>query len=99
LFYGLKRNHPHNVGLIHLLCFVLRRVFFALAIVFMAREGAQVIFGIFLLLLSSLVMLALLLTDAQWEETLIVHQHTFNEIALYILLCTLMSFCGFIKDP
>ena len=36
LFYGLKWNHEHNVAMVNPLAFVLRRVLYALVIVFMA---------------------------------------------------------------
>lgn len=35
LFYGLRLNHPRNVAVLHPLMYTLRRIFFALAIVFL----------------------------------------------------------------
>ena len=35
LHYGLKRNHERNVAIVHPLMFILRRVIYALVIVFM----------------------------------------------------------------
>ena len=35
LFYGLRRNHEHNMAVIHPISFVLRRVIFAIAIMHM----------------------------------------------------------------
>ena len=49
LFLGLKLNHPHNVAILHPLSFLLRRVFFAVIIVFMP---SQPLIGSLLLLLT-----------------------------------------------
>ena len=35
LFYGLRRNHPHNVAVLHPLLFCLRRVLYAVAVIFL----------------------------------------------------------------
>lgn len=34
LFYGLKKNQPHNMAVLHPLVFVLRRVLYAAVILF-----------------------------------------------------------------
>ena len=35
LFYGLKKNHPHNCALIHPIVFLLRRIIYTVIIIFM----------------------------------------------------------------
>ena len=39
LYYGLKRNHPHNGAVIHPLAYLIRRILFACAIVFLAHAN------------------------------------------------------------
>ena len=78
--------------------YILRRVLFSIAIVFMAEETSSVMCGIFLLMATSLFMLAILLIDGQWEDLMINHQHLSNEILFYLLCCTLICFCGLIQD-
>ena len=71
LFYGLKRNHPHNVAIVHPISFVLRRVLYSLIIVFMARDELNVLFGCLLLILTCLFMMVLILLESEWEDSLI----------------------------
>ena len=71
LFYGLKRNHPHNVAILHPLAFILRRVLYSIIIVFMAREDSLVFFGVLLLLFTCLFFGVLLLLEGSWEDGLI----------------------------
>lgn len=94
LFYGLKRNHPLNVGLIHLLTFALRRVVYSVAIVFMGQELDYLVPAILLIMAGCLVMGAMLTTDTQWSDSLITWQHRVNELVFYLLLCMLLCFCG-----
>ena len=35
VFYGLRKNHPHNAALVHPMTFLLRRIAYAAIIVFM----------------------------------------------------------------
>lgn len=69
LFYGLKKNHAHNMAIVHPLAFLLRRVFYALIVVFLV-EGAA-LFGAFLLLATCLVMLTFILVESPWVDQLI----------------------------
>ena len=55
LFYGLKCNHEHNVAVVHPLAFVLRRILYALVIVFMVKQN--VLFGALIMLVTCLVMI------------------------------------------
>ena len=71
LFYGLKKNHPHNVAVAHPLSFLLRRVLYSLVIVFMAASKLSVLYGCMLLLLTCVWMLVLILMEGQWEESMI----------------------------
>ena len=38
LFYGLKKNHPHNVAIVHPLLFLIRRIIYSIVIVYMPLE-------------------------------------------------------------
>ena len=97
LFYGLKKNHPHNVAIVHPLLFLLRRIIYAIVIVLTTEENA--LFGAIALLLTCLFMITLVVLEAQWQDTLINRQHFVNEVFFYIFCATLMLFCGIIQDP
>ena len=60
LFFGLKHNHERNVAIIHPLMFLLRRIIYALVIVFMDEV---MYYGVFVVMLSCLTMLAFALTE------------------------------------
>ena len=91
LFYGLKKNHPHNVALVHPMFFLLRRILFAAVIVFLYDRS---FFAVLTLLLISLGILTFAVCEKQWENGLINQQHIFNEIALYLCLVLLFVFSG-----
>ena len=59
LFYGLKRNHPHNVAIVHPIVFILRRILFAVIIVFLATNFLSVLFGCLMLLITCFFMILL----------------------------------------
>ena len=61
LFLGLKKNHPHNVAVIHPLIFLLRRVLYALIIVFMVNSPY---FGSVLLMVSCFAMICYTVTES-----------------------------------
>lgn len=71
LFYGLKKNHAHNVAVVHPVAFLLRRVLYSLIIVFMARNELNVLFGCLLLLVPTLFMLVLIVLEHEWEDRMI----------------------------
>ena len=96
LFYGLKKNHPHNVAIVHPLSFLLRRILYAIIIIFTTEENS--FFGALILLLTSLFMMTLVLLEAQWQDTLINRQHFVNEVFFYLSCAALMLFCGIIQD-
>lgn len=60
LFYGLRHNHERNVAVIHPLMFMLRRIIYALVIVFMDKV---MYYGVFIVMLSCLAMLAFACTE------------------------------------
>ena len=86
------------MGPVHLMTYILRRVLFSIVIVFMAEDTSSVMCGIFLLMVTSLFMLAILLVDGQWEDLMINHLHLSNEVLFYLLCCVLICFCGLIHD-
>ena len=61
LFYGLKKNHPHNVAIVHPLLFLLRRIIYAIVIVLTTEENA--FFGAMALLLTCLFMITLVVLE------------------------------------
>ena len=68
LFYGLKKNHPHNAALVHPLTFLVRRVAYAGIIIFLYNKP---LFASLLLMASSILILCWVLTVSQWEHSLI----------------------------
>jgi cobalamin biosynthesis protein CobD/CbiB len=96
LFYGLKKNHHHNVAIVHPLSFLLRRIIYATVITFTTEDNA--FFGALILLLTCIFMMTLVVLEAQWQESLINRQHFVNEVFFYILCSALMLFCGIIQD-
>lgn len=62
LFYGLKKNQSHNMAVLHPLVFVLRRVLYALVILFLVQEAA--FFGVLLLLATCLIMMVFVVHEA-----------------------------------
>jgi hypothetical protein len=90
LFYGLKKNHPHNCALIHPMAFLLRRIVYTMVIVFMFHKP---FFGSMILLAISLSILGYVICESQWEDSLINQQHIVNEVALYICLVFVVLFC------
>ena len=96
LFYGLKWNHEHNVALVQPLAFVLRRILYALVIVFMVEQN--VIFGALIMLITCLIMLVFVVQEAPWEDRFVNWQHFFNEIVFYFVCVGLMSFSGVLTD-
>ena len=68
LFYGLKQNHERNVAVIHPLMFLLRRIVFAAVVVFMVKVT---VLPIFVILVSTLLMLGYALSEHQWKSALI----------------------------
>lgn len=94
-FYG-HRLFSNSNAILHSVLFLFRRAIYALCLVY-CEENAS--FGIFFLMLSSLLMLALLWRDGYWFDDLIVLQHVMNEVTLYamcimLLLLTVDRYAG-----
>lgn len=68
LYYGLKRNHPRNVAVVHPLMFMLRRIIFALLIVHMDTVHT---WGVLIFMSCTLAMLAYALAEHQWKNSVI----------------------------
>ena len=92
LFYGLKKNHPHNMAIVHPLAFLVRRVIYAFVIINFLKEVAM--FGALILLATCLVMMAFVMAEAQWEDKMINGQHLANEAFFYLLCISLVLFSG-----
>lgn len=90
LFNGLKLSHPDFIAATHPLYFLLRRVLYAIAIVFMAEYG---LIAAILLQLACLAQLCLTLNYRQWKDPFMHYQHVFNEISLHLIL-TLQISCA-----
>ena len=94
LYYGLKRNHPRNVAVIHPLMFVVRRIVYAAMIVGMDQVP---LFATHVFMFMTLVMLGFVLSEHQWKDRVINQQHIFNEIILYCLSVVMLTFTNFVS--
>lgn len=94
LYYGLKKNHERNAAVVHPLMFMIRRIVFALVIVFMDEI---MYWGVLVVMFSCLLMLAYVLHEQQWQDRIINRQHTFNEIITYILCVLLLLYSNFVE--
>ena len=94
LYYGLKKNHERNVAVVHPLMFMLRRIIFALVIVFMDEI---MFWGVLVVMFSCLIMLAYVLHEQQWQDRIINRQHTFNEIITYFLCVILLFYSSYVE--
>ena len=93
LHYGLLLNHPRNVAVVFPLLDSLRRVIYALSIVFLAQ---QPLLGIIILQLGTIVMIAYGLIEQPWKDPMINQQYTLNEVFTYVVCLFLMIFNGYI---
>ena len=66
LFYGLKWNHEHKVAIVHPLAFLLRRVLYAVVIIFLVDQ--KVLFGAYIILLTCLFMMIFVIHEAPWVD-------------------------------
>jgi hypothetical protein len=64
-FYGLKLYHPNDVSMLHLTAYLARRIVLAFCLVFLHNYAA---IGIWLLMMSAIVMIVILWRDNQWWE-------------------------------
>ena len=74
--------------------FTLRRLVYALAIVFLASHS---LFGVWVVLFGTLVMLVYALTEAPWRDPLISNQHLFNEVVTYLVCIFLLVFNNYVS--
>ena len=75
--------------------FLVRRIVYALAIVFMAQYA---VFSIFLVMLSGMIMLAYALSEWQWKDHIISCQHIGDEVTIYVLCVLLLLYSGFVES-
>ena len=94
LYYGLIMNHPRNVAIVHPLMFTIRRIIYALIIVFMFKAK---LLGTWIMLLGTLAMLAYVFVEWQWKSRVINAQHIYNEITMYIVCIHLLMFTNFVN--
>lgn len=88
LFYGLKRNHPHSAAVMHPLMFLLRRILYSAIVIYFVSLP---IVAVYVLIVACLIMLAYVIVEKQWEDSLISWQHIFNEVALYLVLLAVIG--------
>lgn len=83
LFSGLKKNHQHSAAVVHPLVFLVRRIVYAAIVLFLLQIPSV---AAYLLLWICVGMVAYVIIEQQWEESIIARQHIFNEVALYMIL-------------
>ena len=88
LFYGLKRNHPHSAAVVHPLIFLIRRIVYSAIVLFMIKLSMV---GAYILALICLGMIAFIIVEKQWEDSLIAWQHVVNEVGLYLILLAVLA--------
>ena len=81
----------HNVAVVYPLAFLVRRVLYSVALVFLF---AAPVFAVLALLGLTLAMLGLVLTESPWTSRLVGWQHVANEVVLYVCLVLLFFCCG-----
>ena len=91
IFSGLKKNHAHNVALVHPMSFLIRRVVYAALVIFMFDMP---LFVALILLLASHCFLAFVIVEKLWEDSIINQQHLVNEVALYVCLVLVFLLSG-----
>lgn len=97
LFYGLKKNHPHNVAVIQPFMFLLRRVLYTFVLIYMANES-YMIYGVILLLMTCFANLLFITLETPWQEKIINQQHFVNEVIFYLVCVALMCFAGILTS-
>ena len=75
--------------------FMLRRIIYALVIVFMDKV---MYYGVFIVMLSCLAMLAFACTEHQWKDRIINYQHIFDECTIYIICLILLCYSSFVTS-
>lgn len=73
--------------------FLIRRLVYALSIVFLAGNP---FFGVWILMHGTLLMLAFAVTEMPWRDPLINRQHQFNELTTYLICIVLLLFNNFV---
>ncbi len=94
LWYGLILNHPRHVALVQPILFTMRRVVYTLAIVFLAKYA---LFGVWVVLAFTMLMLIFGVTEHQWKDSLINSQNITNEIITYMVCMFLLLFNNFVS--
>ena len=74
---------------------MLRRIIYALVIVFMDKV---MYYGVFIVMLSCLAMLAFACTEHQWKDRIINYQHIFDECTIYIICLILLCYSSFVTS-
>ena len=95
LTYGLKKNHPRNVAVLYPILYLLRRVLYTIAILFITQIP---FIGVVILMFTCVTMLALLASEAQWKDPRINNLHVINEVAFYLVLLHFIAFCGLVIE-
>lgn len=93
LHYGLKRNHERHVAVVHPLMFLLRRVVYALVIIFM---DDIMVWGVFIVMANCMLMLAYALSENPWQDSLINYQHVLDESTIYVLCLLMLTFSNYV---
>lgn len=92
LFLGLKLNHPKNATIVHPILFLVRRLIFAMTIVFM-RSLSSSLWCLLVTMAHTLLMLAYTWNERQWKDPTLNTMHILNEILMYALCLISVYFC------
>jgi hypothetical protein len=88
LFEGLKLNQPHNSAVTYPFAFMLRRLVYAVAIVFMAHMPQ---IASLVMLCMTVAILAFILIENPWKDSQHQQLDIANEIFLYLVLTLILT--------
>jgi hypothetical protein len=81
------------VAILHPLLYLLRRIIFALVVIFLGRTT---LFQQLIFIWTNVIMLAFAVNDFPWKESLINQQHIVNEMFVYVVSIMLLLFTDYV---
>lgn len=100
LFLGLRLNTENNSAVTQPILYCLRRILYALVIVYMSHMP---LIGISAMIIAVMIYLAFVIQEKPWKDSLVNTQHIINEAGLYLALIFLVTFKAVgdinVRDP
>jgi hypothetical protein len=89
LHYGLKKNHPRNVAIVHPMMYLFRRIIFTLAVLLLDKTD---VVGTMCIFVCTIAMLVYAIHERQWNNPLHNQQHIVNEVFTYYTCIAFLFF-------